>query len=145
MKKVLLSCFTLVIAFVMVGCSTGFHDIKTRLNEGWNVQLPSSTEEIYNCYEPTFTGLANQYVVLTCDDAAIKELKASFTFILKDKYSTENLESFFEKMEIRGKYKIDDAYIIDLSENYVYYAINNIVWLILSESSKELIVCIVGH
>lgn len=48
-------------------------------------------------------------------------------------------------MEIRGKYKIDDAYIIDLSENYVYYAINNIVWLILNESSKELIVCIVGH
>lgn len=84
-------------------------------------------------------------MVLTCDDAAIKELKASFTFILKDKYSTENLESFFEKMEIRGKYKIDDAYIIDLSENYVYYAINNIVWLILNESSKELIVCIVGH
>lgn len=97
MKKVLLSCFTLVIAFVMVGCSTGVHDIKTRLNEGWNVQLPSSTEEIYNCYEPTFTGLANQYAVLTCDDAAIKELKASFTFILKDKYSTENLESFFLK------------------------------------------------
>lgn len=32
MKKVLLSCFTLVIAFVMVGCSTGVHDIKTRLN-----------------------------------------------------------------------------------------------------------------
>jgi len=131
----------------MVGCNTknNIPNIKNRLNEKWRLQLPDTTEEKYNCYQPTFTGRAYQYAVLTCNDATIEELKLSFAFLPKDSSSTKTLENFFKMMEIDEKNKVDETYIIDLSENYMYYVIENSVWLILNESSAELAVCIFGY
>lgn len=147
MKKVLLMCFMLVIAFVMVGCNTknNIPDIKNRLHEEWDVQLPDTTEELYNCYQPTFTGRAYQYAVLTCNDAAIEELKSSFTFLSKNSSLTEKLESFFKILKADKKYKVDETYVIDLSENYTYCVLKNSIWLVLNESSTELAICIFGY
>ena len=147
MKKALMMCFMLVIAFFIVGCNVknNIPDIKNRLHEEWNVQLPDTTEEIYNCYQPTFTGRAYQYAVLTCNDAALEELKVSFAFHSKDSSSGEKLESFFKIMKTDKKYKVDETYVIDLSENYTYCVLKNSIWLILNESSTELAICIFGY
>ena len=147
MKKILLMCFILFIAFTMVGCdlSEKQPDIKEYLNEIWNIQLPDTTEQIYGYYEPTFTGMAYQYAVLTCDEVAINELTTNYEFHLKDDSSTQRLNDFFKYMADNKKRPIDKTYFIDLSENYTYYLQNNIVWLALNENRTKLSVCIVGH
>ena len=147
MKRILITCFILNIVLFIVGCNVknNIPDIKNRLYEEWNLQLPDTTEEIYNCYQPTFTGRAYQYAVLTCNDAALEELKASFVFHSKDSSSSEKLESFFKIMKADKKYKVDETYAIDLSENYTYCVLKNSIWLILNESSTELNICIFGY
>ena len=56
MKRILITCFILNIVLFIVGCNVknNIPDIKNRLYEEWNLQLPDTTEEIYNCYQPTF-------------------------------------------------------------------------------------------
>lgn len=147
MKRILITCFILNIVLFIVGCNVKnkIPDIKNRLYEEWDLQLPDTTEEIYNCYQPTFTGRAYQYAVLTCNDVALEELKASFVFHSKDSSSSEKLESFFKIMKADKKYKVDETYVIDLSENYAYCVLKNSIWLILNESSTELNICIFGY
>ncbi len=136
----------LICLFFVTGCKQQRNvDIKERLDKVWNIKLPNEMVELYNCYQPTFTGRAFQYAVLSCMDNTIKELNSMFEFKQKDSESVDSLESFFEMMNNDKKYKIDDEYIFDLSKNYTYYVIENSVWLVMDVNSKELVICIFGY
>ncbi len=129
-----------------VGCG---HEKKVniieRLEKEWSLKLPNEMHELYNCYQPTFTGRAFQYAVMNCSENSLEELMLMYEFKKKDSSSDESLESFFRIMNNDEKDKINDEYILDLSKDYEYYVVDNSVWFIVDTKLKEVCICIFGY
>ena len=152
-RIVILTVMTIIGILLIIGyfdlalCKRNYNaNIKERLETTWEVKLPEEMKELYNCYQLTFTGRACQYVVLSCNDNDKKQFNSMFAFKPKDEESVKSLQSIFDHMNNEHeKKKINEDYLLNLSEDYEYYVIENSVWLVICSTSQELIVCIRGY
>ena len=146
MKKIIMPIVILAIIICIVGCKKKekvyFVDY---FNKIMDVQLPNCLTEQYWYHTSTFTGRADHYAVLLCDDQSIIKLRSEYDFKRSDEESSSKLNSILEKLSKNTNPIIDESYLFDVSQNYLYYKIDGVVWLILTEEENELIVFIIGY
>lgn len=118
-RIVILTVMTIIGILLIIGyfdlalCKRNYTaNIKERLETTWEVKLPEEMKELYNCYQPTFTGRACQYVVLSCNDNDKKQFNSMFAFKPKDEESVKSLQSIFDHMNMRKRKLMKITFLI---------------------------------